>query len=149
MIKCCGIILKCQDTLLMVHQTESNMWGFPKGHRRFGETNLQCALRELFEETLIRIVNSRKKTAKILYRKYIFFVYEVDHCYKATADGKEIDACEWIDVKRLQLQQHCLLSKTTQYVIDMLGFKYQIAPVKCIVYSPEDLREHSLSSLSL
>jgi 8-oxo-dGTP pyrophosphatase MutT (NUDIX family) len=39
-----------ESFLLMRHK---DRWDFPKGHRDEGETELQCALRELTEETAI------------------------------------------------------------------------------------------------
>lgn len=39
---------------LMIHQTAGH-WGFPKGHRSPGETERETALREIFEETGVRV----------------------------------------------------------------------------------------------
>jgi 8-oxo-dGTP pyrophosphatase MutT (NUDIX family) len=40
---------------LLVKGRQSNKWSFPKGHRNRGELAIDCALRELHEETGIRI----------------------------------------------------------------------------------------------
>ncbi len=51
-IKSCGFLIFKDDPspsfLLMKHP---NRWDLPKGHVDTGETNLECALRELVEET--------------------------------------------------------------------------------------------------
>ena len=51
-IKSCGVIIyrsePAKSILLMRH---TDRWDFPKGHVDPGETELQCALRELEEET--------------------------------------------------------------------------------------------------
>jgi 8-oxo-dGTP pyrophosphatase MutT (NUDIX family) len=57
----CGIVpLKKEEgrvyVLLIVHKGGRH-WGFPKGHKDPGETDLQTAERELFEETGLRITN--------------------------------------------------------------------------------------------
>ncbi|MFT5300388.1 MAG: bis(5'-nucleosidyl)-tetraphosphatase [Mariniblastus sp.] len=51
-LKSCGFLIFREDPtpsfLLMRHP---DRWDLPKGHIDPGETNLECALRELFEET--------------------------------------------------------------------------------------------------
>lgn len=39
---------------LMIHQTAGH-WGFPKGHMEPGETERETSLREVFEETGVRV----------------------------------------------------------------------------------------------
>jgi 8-oxo-dGTP pyrophosphatase MutT (NUDIX family) len=59
-IKSCGFLIyrnqPCKSILLMKHPKR---WDLPKGHVDEGETNLQCALRELQEETAIESVHIR------------------------------------------------------------------------------------------
>lgn len=54
-IKSCGVLIYRDDPnlsfLLMRHPTR---WDLPKGHVDDGETDLECALRELEEETAIK-----------------------------------------------------------------------------------------------
>ena len=53
--KCCGfIVYKLDDDgqkYLLLYQRETETWSFPKGHMMPGETEMQTALRELYEET--------------------------------------------------------------------------------------------------
>ncbi len=55
-IKSCGVLVFRHEPdhsfLLMQHQ---DRWDLPKGHVDDGETEIQCALRELFEETGIAV----------------------------------------------------------------------------------------------
>ena len=49
-----GLILLSSDLThtLLVHDTRSGKWGFPKGHREtFDKSDLDCAIREVNEET--------------------------------------------------------------------------------------------------
>ncbi|MCA9189386.1 MAG: NUDIX domain-containing protein [Pirellulaceae bacterium] len=59
-IKSCGVLIvkgsPVQSFLLMKH---ADRWDLPKGHVDSGETELQCALRELEEETGIRPADIR------------------------------------------------------------------------------------------
>ena len=54
-IKSCGfIVYKLDDEgqkYLLLHQTKSGTWSFPKGRMEAGEDELQTAMRELYEET--------------------------------------------------------------------------------------------------
>jgi len=51
-----GIICITPDKkYLLVKGRKSNKWSFPKGHRKRGELAIDCALRELYEETGITL----------------------------------------------------------------------------------------------
>ena len=47
----CGACLVSQDQVLLVKQRGTGKWGFPKGSKNDGETNYECMVRELREET--------------------------------------------------------------------------------------------------
>ena len=51
----CGILLLCNNNILLWHATNSSWktWNIPKGRLEEGESYLQCAVRETFEETNI------------------------------------------------------------------------------------------------
>lgn len=55
-----GVILHntYEDKILIV-QSRGNLWGFPKGSFEEGETFKSCAIRELHEETGIKIDNEQ------------------------------------------------------------------------------------------
>ncbi len=59
-VKSCGFLIyrnqPVRSVLLMRHP---HRWDLPKGHVDEGETNLQCALRELDEETGIQLEHLR------------------------------------------------------------------------------------------
>lgn len=67
-IKRCGVILHCTKTgrFLMVRQRTTSYWGWSKGHKLETETMLECAIRELFEETRIKLTKSNFAEAKML-----------------------------------------------------------------------------------
>lgn len=43
------------EYLLLQSQNKGHFWGFPKGHVEEGETLLDCAKREIFEETKLTL----------------------------------------------------------------------------------------------
>lgn len=54
----CGVIIKYNDKLLLCHPTNapwSNSYSFPKGEIDQNETLEDCAIRECFEETGIKV----------------------------------------------------------------------------------------------
>lgn len=50
-VKAAGLIVNCCDHILLLLQSASKKWGVPKGGMLHNETPLQCAFRELTEET--------------------------------------------------------------------------------------------------
>lgn len=51
----CGILaVDDRDELLLCHATGTSRWDIPKGRREAGESELDAALRETFEETGLR-----------------------------------------------------------------------------------------------
>lgn len=61
--KSCGCIVIDNDKVLLVKQNDGHT-AFPKGHIEQGETEEECALRETFEETglKVKIINGYRYT---------------------------------------------------------------------------------------
>ena len=60
MVISCGFLIQNIDgKVLIVHPTNDfcgeGIWCFPKGELEFGESHLDCALREVYEETNIKL----------------------------------------------------------------------------------------------
>jgi 8-oxo-dGTP pyrophosphatase MutT (NUDIX family) len=54
-VRSCGVlVMRRQPELSFLLMRHANRWDLPKGHVDEGETDLECALRELREETGIR-----------------------------------------------------------------------------------------------
>ena len=53
----CGIFIKYKDSLLIVHPTGTALtqWSIPKGEIEIKETELECAIRETYEETNLNL----------------------------------------------------------------------------------------------
>ncbi len=54
----CGFLIVHEDKLLLCHVTQSNpsRWDIPKGEKEANESDIQCAIRELKEETGLTVL---------------------------------------------------------------------------------------------
>jgi 8-oxo-dGTP pyrophosphatase MutT (NUDIX family) len=92
MKKSCGFIIKNIDgKVLITHPTNDysgeGIWEFPKGNIEDGETELECALREVLEETNLKLSNIKGKITKISEiiahnRIYVLFLFESEENLK-------------------------------------------------------------------
>lgn len=91
---------------LLIRNRRSAHWGFPKGHVEPGETNEQTAIREVYEETGLRIkilpdfVKKSDYTiqGKIEKSVYIFLAKTEDTQYKLQEE--EIEECGWFSYEK-------------------------------------------------
>ena len=109
--KSCGVLpyrmVNGQQEFLLVFETYSKCWSLPKGHIEAGETDVQTALRELYEETGLTAKLDTTRIASIEYpissfaRKQVaFFLGEVTGVPKVR-EG-EIDKFKWVTAEELQ-----------------------------------------------
>lgn len=108
----CGIILihPTNESVLMVKQRSSGKLSIPKGKIKYGkETMLQCALREMEEETGINL-----RQVPHIFRGKISIRFDRDHHYYLVnlrkhisdrnitpKDIREIQYGKWIDLKKI------------------------------------------------
>ena len=65
-----GIICMSQNKkYLLVKGRKSNKWSFPKGHRNKGELAMECALRELHEETGVSLESPLKYPKSFIFSR--------------------------------------------------------------------------------
>ena len=109
--KSCGVLpyrmVNGQQEFLLVFETYSKCWSLPKGHIEAGETDVQTALRELYEETGLTANLDTSRCASIEYpissfaRKQVaFFLGEVTGVPKVR-EG-EIDKFKWVTAEKLK-----------------------------------------------
>ena len=109
--KSCGVLpyrrVNGRQEFLLVFETYSKCWSLPKGHIEAGETDVQTALRELYEETGLTANLDTSRCASIEYpissfaRKQVaFFLGEVAGEPKVR-EG-EIDKFKWVTAEELK-----------------------------------------------
>jgi 8-oxo-dGTP pyrophosphatase MutT (NUDIX family) len=54
-VRAAGVLLFRDGRVLLIHRPSRDDWSFPKGKHEAGETDEQCALRELEEEVGLRV----------------------------------------------------------------------------------------------
>ena len=90
------------NKILLVKGRKSQKWSFPKGHReRWDKTPLDCALRELREETGLRLQSSSIGTRK--YKAGEYFIFSLPNEYRLfPEDSNEIDEVGWFEFETVE-----------------------------------------------
>ena len=109
-----------QDKVLMV-QSRGHLWGPPKGTRQYGESDRECAVREVKEETGLDINPESFTGAVNLSHRAIYFYMETpekDVEVQSQILDNDANGVGWIKIKCLQqcvengnisLSKHCQL----------------------------------------
>ena len=100
--KSCGaVVYNPERQLFLIIKMLNGNWGFPKGHTENQETDIQTAIREVTEETGIKIeiLDGFKKSIKYIpfpevLKKVIFFIGITEE-EKVTIDKHEIEDYMW------------------------------------------------------
>ena len=80
-------------------------WGLPKGGVRIGETNKQGALREVYEETGIRLADLNESKAYKIDSTVTYYPVEMPFCVKTTpenVDDNDAIGLGWVNPKCAQ-----------------------------------------------
>ena len=68
-----------KNKVLLV-QSRGNLWGLPKGTIEYGETQKNCAVREVKEETGITITKQSFLKETKIYNNSVYFYVKMDEC---------------------------------------------------------------------
>ncbi len=110
--KSCGIVVFKENKVLLVHHNLGH-WGFPKGHVEFGESDIDAAMREVFEEAGIsaHIIEGFKE--KITYspkegvEKDVYFFVGIPNDDNLVPQLTEVSEAKFIDIdKALEIITH-------------------------------------------
>ena len=121
---------------LLVYSVKNKEWSFPKGHIEKGETELEAAKREIFEETgikqlkfidgfkftdsyLIKGVLPETKGETVTKNVMYYLCYTDSSCINP--DNNEISSCKWFNfneaLKSLKFEnQHKLLEQAKTFL---------------------------------
>jgi 8-oxo-dGTP pyrophosphatase MutT (NUDIX family) len=100
------IFLDYNEKKVLVVQSYCVHWGFPKGSKNVNETFKECAIRELFEETGIRIHEEDIEHTIQLYNGTVkYYIVQWNrrfHIDCSVIDTSEISGIGWICVQCLK-----------------------------------------------
>jgi len=89
-----AICLDSFGNVLLVKGRRSHKWSFPKGHSHCDELPVECAKRELYEETGVRISSEHYRYCMMKGGGY--FVFHIDvACFLNIRDKNEISDTAW------------------------------------------------------
>jgi 8-oxo-dGTP pyrophosphatase MutT (NUDIX family) len=92
--RCFGGILRHNNQFLVIKGRKTGIWSFPKGHSRPGELPLECARREIQEETGLQMTQPTK--AQRLKGGY-YFVFDLSHPTPPDPeDQEEVEEARWV-----------------------------------------------------
>ena len=108
--KSCGVlpyrVIDGQMQFLLVFETCSQCWSLPKGHIEAGETDVQVALRELYEETGLtadldttRVTSVEYPISSFARKQVAFYLGKVDGT-PSVREG-EIETYKWVTAEEL------------------------------------------------
>lgn len=110
--ECFGVIpLKREGEVwkVLIIQHREGHWTYPKGHKERGETDLEAASRELFEETGLSIThflpigpyqeNYRFKRAKGLVHKFVTYYPAVVSGNSLNLQPEEVKEAAWVPLE--------------------------------------------------
>jgi len=102
-IVCAGGIIydiNC-DKILVVQGQEK--WSLPKGHREFGEKTHETAMREIYEETSLKIrIDEKCRSKRVLKSIYYLISFNNNDSTKLTPiDTNEIKCVRWCNKEEL------------------------------------------------
>ena len=118
-IKCGTIILnKHRDSIILVQnnyllqEKKRELWGIPKGSRIGNETYADCAIRETYEETGIKLkLKNNMVRIKINNTYYFVYVMVKKTSILITNDKKEIHKVKWFTIKDIDFMKVNLETK--------------------------------------
>lgn len=98
-----GVILyDVKEEMVLLIQSNNNLWGFPKGSFKTKETKKLCAIRELKEETGISIPASYLYNEHIIKQTNFYYIVHYPKCKVSIQHNKDNDDATGIGWFRLK-----------------------------------------------
>lgn len=103
--KSCGAVIFKDEQILLIENKRSHHWSFPKGHKEINETDVQTALREVLEETNVKIKLYSNYSCTINYepkpkvsKDVVYFLAEYESG-EVKAQDTEVSNIGWFTVE--------------------------------------------------
>lgn len=97
-----SICMSPYNTILLVRGRKSNKWSFPKGHKKRGETYLECAIRETSEEAGIPLDNYIPVAYQRLSVGEYYFYELSEEVVPTINDSQEIVEARWMTMDEMR-----------------------------------------------
>ncbi|MEO0236812.1 MAG: NUDIX hydrolase [candidate division WOR-3 bacterium] len=97
-----GIIYDSKNDKILIVRGPTK-WSLPKGHREIGETVWDTAIREIYEETSIKVHLTDKNQFR-RFLKCIYFLIIIDNgsCYRLQSnDTREVNEMSWVSIDQI------------------------------------------------
>jgi ADP-ribose pyrophosphatase YjhB (NUDIX family) len=96
-----GVVIYNQDEdSILIVQSRGNLWGIPKGTMEHTEQALECAVREVFEETGLDVSNCKIKNTFIIDQStYYMIEYQPVYSQITLPRNTDVNSVTWIKVK--------------------------------------------------
>jgi mRNA-decapping enzyme subunit 2 len=91
------------NTILVVRGKKSSKWSFPKGHKNRGETYIDCAVRETYEEAGIDLENIVPTSYQRLSVGEYYFYDLQEEVVPRINDTQEISEARWMSIDDMRL----------------------------------------------
>jgi ADP-ribose pyrophosphatase YjhB (NUDIX family) len=95
-----GIFVSPNQKILLVKGKLSGKWSFPKGHPKEGETEFECATREIFEETGLKMPSTFERILNLATGIY-YLIRSPEHKCEIN-DNNEISEIAWMNLAELK-----------------------------------------------
>lgn len=102
--KSCGGVIINGDQVLLIKNKRSQHWSFPKGHMEKGESPVQTALREIREETGLKVIIKPDVSSTINYNPTTEVNKDVTYFLARPWGGilkaqeSEVSELEWLSI---------------------------------------------------
>ncbi|MGD8400931.1 MAG: NUDIX domain-containing protein [Bacillota bacterium] len=115
--KSCGAVVfhraGAQIEYLLLRHRNGDHWGFPKGHVEDGESEVATALREIYEETglRVRLLEGFRRTVEYApeensWKQVVYFIGEARE-RQCACQWEEVSECRWVGFEAgMQLLSH-------------------------------------------
>lgn len=116
-----GVVIYDPNTnKVLLVQSRGRLWGPPKGTLELGETETECAIREVKEETGLDVNPSMFLKSAVINNRATYYYVELSHCditVQTQICNNDANGVAWINLKCLnkcvrdntiKLNNHCL-----------------------------------------
>ena len=109
--KSCGAIVfylkENKEQVLLIKHSNSGHWSFPKGHVEAGETEVETAVREIFEETGVKAKLDTRFREVVTYSpkkdviKDVIYFFGTSDSYETVKQESEVAEIMWVDISKV------------------------------------------------